>query len=76
MPLSKDEKGGGTEADGRTSSEYCSHCYAGGSFTEPDLTADRMAEKVQAKMKEMHVPGFLAKRFTKEIATLKRWAER
>jgi hypothetical protein len=75
MPLSKDEKGGGTEADGRISPEYCSHCYAGGSFTEPDLTADRMVEKVQAKMKEMHVPGFLAKRFTKEIATLKRWAE-
>jgi hypothetical protein len=25
MPLSKDEKGGGTEADGRKSSQYCSH---------------------------------------------------
>jgi hypothetical protein len=76
MPLSKDEKGGGTEADGRPSSEYCSHCYRAGSFTDPDLTADRMVAKVQAKMKEMHIPGFLAKRFTREIPALKRWAGR
>ncbi len=40
MPLSKDEKGGGTEADGRKSSQYCSHRYAGGRFTDPDLTAE------------------------------------
>jgi Putative zinc ribbon domain len=76
MPLSKDEKGGGTEADGRVSSEYCSHCYVAGRFTDPDVTADRMVEKVQAKMKAMHIPGFLAKRFSKDIPTLKRWAGR
>ena len=73
MPLSKDEKGGGTEADGRKSSEYCSHCYIGGRFTEPELSADQMVEKVRAKMKAMHIPGFLAASFTKEIPTLKRW---
>jgi hypothetical protein len=54
MPLSKDEKVGGTEAD------YCSHCYADGQFTEPDLSADEMVEKVRGKLKEMHLPGFLA----------------
>lgn len=74
MPLSKDEKGGGTEADGRTSAEFCSHCYVNGKFTDPTLTADEMIEKVRGKMKEMHIPGFLAKRFTKDIPTLKRWA--
>lgn len=76
MPLSKDEKGGGTEADGTRSTEYCSHCYAAGQFTDPNLTADQMVVKVQGKMKEMHVPGFLAKSFTKDIPTLKRWASR
>jgi Putative zinc ribbon domain len=74
MPLSKDSKGGGSEADGRISTEFCSHCYAGGRFTQPDLSVDQMKERVQAKMREMHIPGFLAKRFTKDIPTLKRWA--
>ena len=76
MPLSKDEKGGGSEADGSKSSEFCSHCYVAGKFTEPEITANQMVEKVKAKMKEMHVPGFLANSFTKDIPSLKRWASR
>jgi hypothetical protein len=76
MPLSKDDKGGGTEADGRKPTAYCSHCYVGGRFTEPEITSAQMAEKVRAKMKEMHVPGFLAKLLTKDIPTLRRWANR
>src|ERR1700675_2502662 len=56
MPLSKDEKGGGTEADGRKSSQYCSHCYAAGQFTDPNLTVEQMVEKVRGKMKEMYIP--------------------
>jgi hypothetical protein len=75
MPLSKDEKSGGTEADGRKSSQYCSHCYADGRFTDPDLTADQMVEKVRGKMKEMHIPGFLARSFTKNIPMLGRWVK-
>lgn len=74
MPLSKDEKGGGSEADGAKSALYCSHCYAAGQFTQPDMTAEQMVQFVQAKLKEMHIPGFLAKRFTKDIPTLERWA--
>ena len=73
MPLSKDPVGGGTEVDGSKSAEYCSHCYARGKFTLPDLTVAQMVERVQAKMKEMHIPGFLAKSFTKNIPELKRW---
>jgi hypothetical protein len=76
MPLSKDAKGGGTEVDGGKSSDYCSHCYLGGKFTEPELAVNQMVEKVHAKMTKMHVPGFLARRFTKDIPTLKRWANR
>jgi hypothetical protein len=75
-PLSKDDKGGGTEADGGKSTEYCSHCYVGGRFTEAEITGDHMTEKVRAKMKEMHIPSFLAKSFTKDIPALRRWANR
>jgi hypothetical protein len=76
MPLSKDEQGGGTEADGTHSIEFCSHCYKAGKFTSPELTVDQMIERVQGKMREMHLPGFLAKRFTKDIPNLKRWSGR
>lgn len=73
MPLSKDEAGGGTEADGSKSTEYCSHCYQKGTFTEPTITLEQMQEKVTGKMKNMHVPNFLAKYFTKDMDQLKRW---
>ena len=76
MPLSKDARGGGSEADGSISTEFCSHCYIGGRFTHPYLSVDQMIARVQGKMKEMHIPGFLAKKFTKDIPTLKRWAFR
>lgn len=32
MPLSRDEQGGGSNADGSKSRVYCSHCYQGGRF--------------------------------------------
>ena len=75
MPLSKDEQGGGTNADGIKSSEYCSKCYQNGKFTNPDMTLDEMKALVKGKMKEMHVPGFLAGWFTKDMDKLKRWAK-
>lgn len=73
MPLSKDAQGGGTEKDGKRSSAFCSHCYQQGQYTEPYLTVEQMKFKVMGKMKEMHIPGFLAKWFTKDLPTLKRW---
>ena len=75
MPLSRDPQGGGTETDGSRSSEYCSHCYRAGRFTEPDITAESMMAKVQGKLREMHFPGFLARRFSKGIPELRRWRQ-
>ena len=75
MPLSKDKQGGGTEVDGTRSATYCSHCYAPGRFTDPNLTVDQMIVKVREKMREMHIPRFLAKGFTKDIPTLTRWSK-
>lgn len=73
MPLGKDPLGGGTNADGTRNSEYCSHCYRDGRFTEPNLSADEMMAKVEGKLRQMHIPGFLARRVTRNIPTLRRW---
>jgi hypothetical protein len=73
MPLNKDPKGGGTEASGAKSAMYCSYCFEGGKFTDPNMTVGAMQEFVKAKMKEMGFPGFLAGFFTKGIPKLERW---
>ena len=73
MPLSKDPLGGGSNADGTLSSEYCSHCYRKGVFTQPDITIEEMMKLVEGKLRSMHFPGFLARRFSREVPTLRRW---
>jgi hypothetical protein len=52
---------------------YCSHCYQGGRFTLPDITAAQMQELVQGKLKEFGFPGFVARFFTRRIPELARW---
>jgi hypothetical protein len=32
-----------------------------------------MMSQVEGKLREMHIPGFLARRFTKDIPRLRRW---
>jgi hypothetical protein len=76
MPLSKDPLGGGSNADGSVSSEYCSHCYRKGVFTQPDITAAEMMKLVESRLRSMHFPGFLARRFAREVPTLRRWRSR
>ncbi|MCX6248004.1 MAG: zinc ribbon domain-containing protein [Bacteroidetes bacterium] len=73
MPLKKDEKGGGTNADGTKNRMYCSRCYENGRFTRPDITAAGMQELVKTKMKELGFPGFLTGFFTLGIPRLERW---
>lgn len=73
MPLSRDEKGGGTNADGSKSVKYCSHCYTAGNFTVPDITMDQMKVRVKEKLKSFGFPGFLTGFFTTDIPKLERW---
>jgi len=74
MPLSKDPLGGGSEADGTLSGEYCSHCYRSGRFTEPDITREGMAAKVQAiTWEKFWMPGFVSWFFVRNLPKLKRW---
>jgi Putative zinc ribbon domain len=73
MPLSRDDRGGGTNADGSKSGKYCSHCYANGAFTLPDITLDEMKGRVKGKIKEAGFPGILAGLFTRKLGKLERW---
>lgn len=75
MPIKKDKKGGGTNADGSKSTMYCSLCYENGKFISPDMTVQQMQNLVKNKLKEMGFPGFIAGIFTKGIPKLKRWQE-
>ena len=74
MPLSRDAMGGGTEADGRKTTEYCSHCYRNGAFTDPDLTADQMMARVRGRLEELKIPPKVVDHLTGQIPTLRRWA--
>jgi hypothetical protein len=73
MPMKKDEKGGGTNADGTRSLKFCSYCYQDGKFTKPEITVKEMQDRVKGKMKEMGFPGFLTGFFTYGIPKLERW---
>ncbi len=75
MPLRRDEGHGGTEADGSKSARFCSHCYRGGQFVLPDLTVEQMQDRVREKLREHHIPGFLAGFFTRGIPELERWRQ-
>lgn len=74
MPLKKDPGLGGTNVDGSKSNMYCSKCYQNGQFTSPEIdTPEKMQTFVKGKLKEMHIPGFLAGFFTRGIPKLERW---
>ena len=75
MPLKRDPKKGGSEADGSRSVTYCSYCYQDGAFMQPDCTADDMQQFVKGVLKEKGFPGFLAGWFTRDIPRLERWKE-
>ena len=58
MPLKRDEKGGGSNADGSRSTIYCSHCYENGEFLQPNLTVEQMQKLVNEKLAEFRIPKF------------------
>jgi len=73
MPLRRDEKGGGTNADGSKSTMYCSHCFEVGRFTLPDVSAQEMQVRVKGRLKELGFPAFAGWFFTRNIPKLARW---
>ena len=75
MPLARDMKGGGTEMDGNRSGLYCSHCYEGGTFTEPYITVDQMMKNVREMLGRMHLPEAMIEQSVRSIPNLKRWKQ-
>jgi hypothetical protein len=72
MPMSKDEKGGGTNADGTKSAEYCSHCYKNGTWML-DMSVDEMQRRVGGLLKQRGASDNVLRDATSGIPTLKRW---
>lgn len=75
MPLSRDERGGGTEADGSKSPMYCSHCYDAGRFRLAGVTAADMQKRVEGRLKELGLPPAAISKSTRGIPRLARWAK-
>jgi len=73
MPLKRDARGGGSEADGSRSTKYCSHCYQDGRFVLPDISVGDMQERVRDKLAGMGFPRFMSGIFTRGIPKLERW---
>lgn len=73
MPLSQDPDGGGTNADGTRSDQYCSYCFVDGQFMQPDMTAQEMQAFCVEKMREQGMWKPLAWLMTRGIPKLDRW---
>jgi len=73
MPLEKEPNGGGTNADGTISIEYCSHCFEKGQFKDNFTTSKEMVAFCKNILKEQGY-GFLKRWFyTSHIPQLRRW---
>jgi hypothetical protein len=73
MPLSKDEKGGGTNADGSKSVLYCSYCFNKGEFTYKTNNVYEFQDFCKQKMIEGGHSKIVAWLFTRGMKRLQRW---
>ena len=73
MPLSKDEKGGGTNADGSKSALYCSYCFDKGEFTHKTDNVYEFQDFCKQKMIEGGHSKIVAWLFTRGMKRLQRW---
>lgn len=74
MPMGRPEDFGAND-DGLKNNDYCHFCFKEGKFTEPNITLDKMINKVTDFLVQLrHMPeveaGQLAQSF---IPKLKRW---
>ncbi len=73
MPMDKDPGHGGTNADGSTSSFFCSYCYENGTFKDQFTSPKEMILFVRNKLKENGLGPIRRWFFTSHIHQLKRW---
>jgi hypothetical protein len=73
MPLARDAQGGGTEANGSKSTEYCSHCYRNGAFTSPAMTVEQMVTNVRGRLTQLNLPPAAVAAMSEGVRSLRRW---
>lgn len=73
MPLEKDPRGGGSEADGSLSRTYCSICYQDGVFVHQGVTAEAFRAQCVEALADKGMPRIMAWLFTRGIPRLDRW---
>jgi len=76
MPLSEEFGNLGTEKDGSNNAEYCSFCFQGGSFVNPDQTLEEMIQSSIENMtgSDLKMPLEKATELANSfIPTLRRW---
>jgi hypothetical protein len=71
--MKRDPGGGGTDASGARTDEYCSYCYQDGAFSGPAMSAAEMQAFCIEKLREQGVPRPLGWLLTRSIPKLKRW---
>ncbi|WP_417248836.1 zinc ribbon domain-containing protein [Celeribacter sp.] len=73
MPLTRDPKGGGTEANGLRSLKYCSFCYEDGAFTQDFASPREMQAFCMRMLREQGTWAPVAWLMTRGIPRLERW---
>ncbi len=75
MPLKRDEKGGGTNADGSKSEVYCSYCFENGEFLYKGNDVNAFQDYCKEKMIEGGHSRFTSWLFTRGMKRLGRWKQ-
>ena len=75
MPLDKDPKRGGTNADNSLSDKYCSFCYQNGQFLDDGITLREKIEKnILIAVSKLNIPEYKAReQAEKLLPDLERW---
>ena len=75
MPLQTEKAGDcrGTEVDGSKSEKWCSLCYVGGKFVDPNCSLQEMTELVESVLKRDGASFILRKMAKRQLPRLERW---
>lgn len=75
MPIAEGFGNLGTEKDGSFTNEYCSFCYAGGGFVNPNQTLGEMIQSsIENMTSDLNMPQEKASELANSfIPTLSRW---
>ncbi|MHA4844137.1 zinc ribbon domain-containing protein [Flavitalea antarctica] len=63
----------GTESDGSKSELYCKYCYQNGSFTDPDMTLQKMKDIATTEMMKHNLPHEIIQKSVDMLPFLTRW---